>query len=162
MATPRTLEEWLAFQQALHPRAMDFTLDRMRVMVRRLGIDRGRARIVTVGGTNGKGSVTATLESLGEHAGLAVGLYTSPHLERYTERIRIRRREIDEATLVSVFARIEAVRGDVALTYFEYGTLAAFVAFADANLDLWVLEVGLGGRLDAVNVLDADWPWWCR
>jgi dihydrofolate synthase/folylpolyglutamate synthase len=152
----RTLDEWLAFQQALHPRAMDFTLDRMRVMVERLALDRGTARVVTVGGTNGKGSVTATLEALGQHAGLAVGLYTSPHLERYTERIRIRGREIDEPTLTAVFARIEAARGECALTYFEYGTLAALLAFSDAKLDLWVLEVGLGGRLDAVNALDAD------
>jgi dihydrofolate synthase / folylpolyglutamate synthase len=152
----RTLDEWLAFQQALHPRVMDFTLERMRVMIERLALAPGRARVVTVGGTNGKGSVTATLEALGAHAGLAVGLYTSPHLERYTERIRLRRREIDEPTLTAVFERIEAVRGDVALTYFEYGTLAALLAFADAKLDLWILEVGLGGRLDAVNALDAD------
>lgn len=152
----RTLEQWLAYQQGVHPRAMDFTLERMRTLLGALDLATPRARVITVGGTNGKGSVTATLEAVARAGGLRVGLYTSPHLSRYTERIRLDGAEIDEPTLVAVFERIEAARGDTTLTYFEYGTLAALAAFADADVDLAILEVGLGGRLDAVNAIDAD------
>jgi dihydrofolate synthase/folylpolyglutamate synthase len=152
----RTLDEWLEYQQRVHPHAMDFTLDRMHALLATLGLARPAARVVTVGGTNGKGSVTAMLESVARAAGVKVGLYTSPHLIRYTERIRIDGAEIDPATLVAVFERIEAARGGTTLTYFEYGTLAALAAFADAGVELAILEVGLGGRLDAVNAIDAD------
>jgi dihydrofolate synthase/folylpolyglutamate synthase len=154
--TTRTLAEWLDHQSSLHPAAMDFGLARMHEMLRRLGLERGRERVITVGGTNGKGSVTATIAALGQAAGRSVGLYQSPHLVRYQERIRINGAEIDDDFLCAVFARIEAARGDLPLTYFEFGTLAAFVAFRARDLDLWVLEVGLGGRLDAVNALDPD------
>ena len=152
----RTLAEWLDFQQRVHPRAMDFSLERIRAVFVRLGLDRPRAPVITVGGTNGKGSVTALLASLGAAGGLRVGCYSSPHLIRYEERIRIAGREIDADQLCECFERVEAARGDVTLTYFEYGTAAALAAFAREALDLIVLEVGLGGRLDAVNVVDAD------
>src|SRR5690606_5006445 len=107
-------------------------------------------------GTNGKGSTVAFLEAMLAAAGKRVGAFTSPHLLRYNERIRIDGQEIDDATLVDAFARIEAARGDVPFTYFEYGTLAALLAFAANTLDVALLEVGLGGRLDAVNLIDAD------
>jgi len=156
IVTTRTLEDWLDYQSTLHASAMDFGLGRMTQMLARLGLSRARERVITVGGTNGKGSVTATLAALGLASGRSVGLYQSPHLQRYTERIRINGEEIDEASLCAVFARIEALRGDLQLTYFEFGTLAALLAFRERDLDLWVLEVGLGGRLDAVNAIDPD------
>lgn len=151
-----TLEAWLEYQQRVHPRAMDFTLSRMHALLAALGLPRPARHVITVGGTNGKGSVTATLEAVARAGGLSTGLYTSPHLVRYTERIRIDGEEIDEARLCAIFERIEAARGTTTLTYFEYGTLAALLAFQDAGVDLAILEVGLGGRLDAVNAIDAD------
>jgi dihydrofolate synthase/folylpolyglutamate synthase len=154
--TPHTLSEWLDYQSSLHPSVMDFGLARMHEMLKRLDLRRGRERVITVGGTNGKGSVTATLAALGRAGGHRVGLYQSPHLVHYEERIRIDGAPIDAASLCDVFAQIEAVRGDLPLTYFEFGTLAALLAFRQRDLDLWVLEVGLGGRLDAVNAWDPD------
>ncbi|HUO79481.1 MAG TPA: bifunctional tetrahydrofolate synthase/dihydrofolate synthase [Steroidobacteraceae bacterium] len=154
--TRRSLAEWLEFQQRVHPRAMDFTLERIRVVLERLGALVPRAPVITVGGTNGKGSVTALAEAVLLAAGRRVGLYTSPHLARYEERIRIDGREIEAERLVGLFERIEAARGTVTLTYFEYATAAALMAFAAEPLDAVLLEVGLGGRLDAVNVVDAD------
>jgi dihydrofolate synthase/folylpolyglutamate synthase len=152
----RSLDEWLEYQQRVHPRAMDFTLDRVRIVLDRLGLLRPNATVITVGGTNGKGSTTAMLDAVLRAGGRRAGLYTSPHLVRYEERIRIDGREIDAPHLVDVFERVEAARGEVTLTYFEYATVAALLAFADAKLDAYVLEVGLGGRLDAVNAIDAD------
>ncbi len=152
----RSLAEWLAFQERVHPRAMDFTLERIRTVLARLGLARPRARVLTVGGTNGKGSVTTLLEALLREGGHRVGLYTSPHLVRYTERIRIDGREIDERRLIDVFERVEAARNDITLTFFEYATAAALLAFDDLAVDYAVLEVGLGGRLDAVNAVDAE------
>jgi dihydrofolate synthase/folylpolyglutamate synthase len=152
----RSLADWLQYQERIHPRTMDFTLERIRTVQERLGLGRPRGRVITVGGTNGKGSVTALLESVLLAAGHHVGLYTSPHLTRYQERIRIDGREIDEAPLLAAFERVEAARGEVTLTFFEYATLAALVAFAARDPDFLVLEVGLGGRLDAVNAVDAD------
>jgi dihydrofolate synthase/folylpolyglutamate synthase len=135
---------------------MDFTLDRIGMVLDRLGIRPLNTPVITVGGTNGKGSVTALLESIVQAGGGRVGLYTSPHLLRYQERIRLNGQEVDEAVLVSAFERIEAARGDITLTYFEYATAAALLCFSEAPLDLIVLEVGLGGRFDAVNAIDAD------
>ena len=152
----RTLSEWLDHQQRIHPRGIDFSLERIGAVLQRLGIDRPRVPVITVGGTNGKGSVTALLEAVLGAAGWRVGLYSSPHLVRYEERIRIGGNEIDAARLVGVFERVEAARGDLALTYFEYGTAAALAAFAAAEAGVLVLEVGMGGRLDAVNAVDAD------
>ncbi len=152
----RSLEEWLSFQERVHPRAMDFTLERIRTVLTRLGAERPRGHVITVGGTNGKGSVAALIDGSLRAAGRRVGLYTSPHLNRYPERIRIDGREIDTLRLLDVFERIEAARREVTLTFFEYATAAAILAFNDLALEFLVMEVGLGGRLDAINVLDAE------
>jgi dihydrofolate synthase/folylpolyglutamate synthase len=112
--------------------------------------------LIVVGGTNGKGSTCATLEAILGAAGYRTGLYTSPHLLRYNERVRIAGREASDAELVAAFQKVDAARGDTSLTYFEFGTLGAMVQFVDAGVDVAILEVGLGGRLDAVNVFDAD------
>ena len=112
--------------------------------------------VITIAGTNGKGSTCAMLESCLLAAGYRTGLYTSPHLVRYNERVRINGQEASDETLCAAFKRVEAARGDTSLTYFEYGTLAAFLAFTGAGLDVVILEVGLGGRLDAVNIIDSD------
>ena len=122
-----------------------------------LGEGRGEGPVFfTIGGTNGKGSTCALLEQVLSEAGYRVGVYTSPHLLRYNERVRVGLAEAEDAALVRAFGQVEAARHGTPLTYFEYGTLAAFALFAEAGLDAWILEVGLGGRLDAVNILDAD------
>lgn len=151
-----TVDQWLAYLEAIHPTEIDLGLDRVLVVLRRLFRRKPQARIITVAGTNGKGSAVAATEALLRAAGRRTGAYTSPHLRRYNERVRLNGEEIADEALVKAFEAVEAARGSVSLTYFEFGTLAAFVAFAEAGLDDWVLEVGLGGRLDAVNVLDAD------
>ena len=152
----RTLPQWLEYQQTVHPRDIVLGLDRVAEVSRRLGLGRPGRRVITVGGTNGKGSTVAFLEAIARAAGLRVGAFTSPHLLRYNERIRIDGQDAGDAALVAAFERIEAARDDVALTYFEFGALAALVLMEDAGLDLALLEVGLGGRLDAVNIVDPD------
>ncbi|KFN41586.1 bifunctional tetrahydrofolate synthase/dihydrofolate synthase [Arenimonas metalli] len=152
----RTLEQWLAYQQQVHPRDVALGLERVGEVYRRLAPGRPGRQVAVVGGTNGKGSTVAFLEAMARAAGLRVGAFTSPHLLRYNERIRIDGRDADDAALVDAFERIEAARGAIALTYFEFGTLAALLLFAEAGLDLAILEVGLGGRLDAVNIIDGD------
>ncbi|PJK00719.1 bifunctional tetrahydrofolate synthase/dihydrofolate synthase [Lysobacteraceae bacterium NML91-0213] len=153
---PNTLPEWLEYIERQHPRSIELGLDRVRAVAARMGLVAPARQVITVGGTNGKGSTVAFIEAMARAAGWRVGAYTSPHLLRYNERVRIDGDEVDDAALVSAFAAVEAARGDVALTYFEFGTLAALQLFAAAGLDLAVLEVGLGGRLDAVNLVDAD------
>lgn len=150
------LDQWLAYQQTLHPRGIDLGLDRAREVARRLGIARPAPRVFTVGGTNGKGSTAAMLEAILAAAGLRVGSYTSPHLLRYHERIRLHGHEVEEETLLRGFEAVESARGETGLTYFEFGTLTALWSMQQAALDVAVLEVGLGGRLDAVNIVDAD------
>ena len=150
------LAGWLDYQQRVHPRAIELGLDRVRAVWQRLGAPRPAPIVITVGGTNGKGSTVAFLEAMLCADGKRVGAYTSPHLLRYNERVRIDGVDAGDDALVAAFERIEAARADVALTYFEYGTLAALMLFADAKLDVALLEVGLGGRLDAVNIIDAD------
>ncbi len=150
-----SVAEWLAWQQVAHPIAVDPGLDRVGAVYRRLQPARP-ATVLTVGGTNGKGSVAACLDAILGAAGYDTGLFTSPHLIRYHERIRISGREITDAELVAVFARIDAARDGISLTFFEWNTLAALLVFADERVDVAVLEVGMGGRLDAVNLLDAD------
>ncbi len=152
----RTLEQWLDYQLRTHPLQIAMGLERVRAVHERLSCARPGALVVTVGGTNGKGSTVAFVQAIARAAGVRTGAFTSPHLLRYNERIRIDGRDVDDAALVVVFERIEAARGDIPLTYFEFGTLAALLLFADARLDLAILEVGLGGRLDAVNIVDAD------
>ncbi|MEI2741538.1 MAG: bifunctional tetrahydrofolate synthase/dihydrofolate synthase [Candidatus Competibacter sp.] len=158
MPEPRfaTLADWLSWQETLHPRAVELGLDRVRAVLRRLQPQPPSHATITVGGTNGKGSCVAFLEAMLRAAGYRVGAYTSPHLLRYNERIRIDGAEADDAAIQGAFARIDAARGERSLTYFEFGTLAALELFRDAGVEVAVLEVGLGGRLDAVNVVDAD------
>ncbi len=150
------LDDWLRWQETLHPRAIDLSLERVRTVLRRLQPEPPGQTIITVGGTNGKGSCVAFLDAMLRTAGYRVGAYTSPHLLRYNERIRINGIEAADAALCQVFDRIDAVRGEVSLTYFEFGTLAALELFREAGVEVAVLEVGLGGRLDAVNIMDAD------
>lgn len=152
----RSLDDWLDHQQRTHPDAIALGLQRVRSVWQRLGAPRPAPLVITVGGTNGKGSTVAFLEAILAALGKRVGCFTSPHLLRYNERARIAGSDIDDAGWIAAFERIESVRGDIALTYFEFGTLAALLLFSQAQLDVAILEVGLGGRLDAVNLIDAD------
>jgi dihydrofolate synthase/folylpolyglutamate synthase len=151
----RSLADWLARLESLHPSAIELGLDRVRRVRDALGLAPAFPLIV-VGGTNGKGSTCAYLEAILSAAGCRTGLYTSPHLLRYNERVRMAGREATDAELVTAFEKVDAARGDTSLTYFEFGTLAAVQQFVDAGVDVAILEVGLGGRLDAVNAFDAD------
>src|SRR5580704_6969969 len=152
----RTLEDWLTLQESVHPQTIDMGLERVARVAGRLGVSEVDCPVITVGGTNGKGSVAAHLEALLAARGARVGLFTSPHLVRYHERIRVDAAEVDDAALIGAFERIEAARGATTLTFFEYNTLAALLIFAAREVDIAVLEVGLGGRLDATNLVDAD------
>ena len=152
----RTLEDWLDYQQRIHPRDVELGLERVGEVWARMGAPRPAPVVITVGGTNGKGSTVAFLEAMLAAAGGRVGCYTSPHLLKYNERVRVLGADVDDAALVDVFGRIESARHEIPLTYFEFGTLAALWIFARSELDVAVLEVGLGGRLDAVNIIDAD------
>ena len=151
-----SLTDWLAWQETLHPNVIDMGLDRVASVASRMGLGRPANTVITVAGTNGKGSCVALLESILGAAGYRVGVYSSPHLLRYNERVRVCGREVDDAALCTAFERIDQARGATSLTYFEFGTLAALEIIAQANPDVAVLEVGLGGRLDAVNIVDAD------
>jgi dihydrofolate synthase/folylpolyglutamate synthase len=155
MHTSRTLDDWLSVLETAHPKAIDMELERVARVKDALGI-RIDCPVITVGGTNGKGSTCAMLESILLAAGYKVGLYTSPHLIDFNERARIGGAPVDDQRLVTAFERVEAGRGETSLTYFEFTTLAVLLLFAEAGLDAVILEVGLGGRLDAVNVIDAD------
>ncbi len=150
------MQQWLDYQLGVHLRGVDLGLGRVGEVWRRLGAPRPAPVVITVAGTNGKGSTVAFLEAMLAAGGYRVAAYTSPHVLAYNERVRIAGVDADDAALIAAFERIEAARGDVPLTYFEFGTLAALLLFADAALDVAVLEVGLGGRLDAVNLVDAD------
>src|SRR5262245_32521670 len=152
---PADLAGWLEYIERLHPKTIALGLERVRTVLARIGLPQF-APIFTVGGTNGKGSTCAMLEAILLAAGYRVGCYTSPHLLRYNERVRIDGREADDATLAAVFGEVEAARGEIPLTYFEFGTLAAWIAFAHARIDVLVLEMGLGGGLDALTVIDPD------
>jgi dihydrofolate synthase/folylpolyglutamate synthase len=153
---PMTLPQWLERIERQHPQSIAMGLDRVRAVAARMGLARPAKRVVVVGGTNGKGSTVAFIEAIARAAGWRTGAYTSPHLAAYNERVRIDGRDAGDDALVAGFAAVEAARGDTPLTYFEYGTLCALWLFAREGLDLAVLEVGLGGRLDAVNIVDAD------
>lgn len=151
-----TLGEWLAWQEALHPKSIDLGLDRVKAVRRRMGRRDALPFTLTVAGTNGKGSSVAYLAAMLRAQGYRVGSYTSPHLLRYNERICIDGEPVSDDVICQAFARIDAVRGNTTLSFFEFGTLAALDIFAAEAVDLQVLEVGLGGRLDAVNIVDAD------
>lgn len=152
---PDSLASWLDRIERIHPRSIELGLDRMDRVRLEMGLSPSFP-VITVGGTNGKGSTCAMLESILLHCGYRVGCYTSPHLLRFNERIRIAGEMDTDDALACAFSLIEETRGDVSLTYFEYTTLAAVKRFIDSNVDVAILEVGLGGRLDAVNVFDAD------
>lgn len=154
--TERTLGEWLAYLEQLHPSAIDMGLARSQQVASQMGLGKPAPRVVTVTGTNGKGSTCAFVASLLRSQGLKVGVYSSPHLLRYNERVQVNGEEATDQQLCEAFAAVEAGRGDITLTYFEMGTLAAFWLFQQSALDAVVLEVGLGGRLDTVNLVDAD------
>ncbi len=155
MQLPETLDGWLGLLEVRHGQSIQLGLDRVRAVRDALQLPQ-TCPVFTIGGTNGKGSTCALLEAVLLAAGYRVGLYTSPHLLRYNERVRINGRDADDVTLVDAFAEVERARGEIPLTYFEHGTLAAWVAFCRAGLDAIILEVGLGGRLDAVNVFEPD------
>ncbi|MBZ0105179.1 MAG: bifunctional tetrahydrofolate synthase/dihydrofolate synthase [Sulfuricella denitrificans] len=153
---PRSsLPDWLAYLERLHPKTVELGLERVSRVSAGLQL-KPACPIVIVGGTNGKGSTCAMLEAILAAAGYKTGLYTSPHLLRYNERVRIDRQEVSDKALCNAFAAVEAARGETSLSYFEFGTLAAMWLFLQQKVDVVILEVGLGGRLDAVNIFDAD------
>lgn len=151
-----SLAGWLAQMQRKHPTTIALGLERVLTVARRMGLDRTSATVITVGGTNGKGSCIAVMERILLEGGARVGCYSSPHLVRYNERVRIRGQEARDEELCSSFTAVEEARAEVPLTFFEFGTLAALELFRRADCDWLLLEVGLGGRLDAVNIIDAD------
>ncbi len=155
MNSPDSLDAWLAHIERLHHRPIDLGLDRVRAVADRLGLH-FECPVVIVGGTNGKGSTCAMLDSILRAAGYRVGLYTSPHLLRFNERVQVNGQPAEDAALVEQLQTVDAARGDVSLTYFEFTTLAILRLLMQQRLDAAILEVGLGGRLDAVNVIDAD------
>lgn len=151
----KTLQEWLDWCEQLHPVAIDMGLDRVKTVAERMDL-RFDCPVITVAGTNGKGSTCAMLEAVLLQAGYRTGVYTSPHLVHFEERCRLHGESASAEAFAQAFAAVEAVRGDVSLTYFEFSTLAILHLMARANLDVAILEVGMGGRLDAVNIIDAD------
>jgi dihydrofolate synthase / folylpolyglutamate synthase len=155
----RTLNDWLEYQLQIHPKSIDMGLERIAEVAKRLGIKKPAARVITVGGTNGKGSTVAFIEAIARAAGWKVGAYTSPHILQYNERVRINGKNASDEDFIAAFEAIENARkqgNEIPLTYFEFGTLAALLIFTKQPLDLVVLEVGLGGRLDATNIIDPD------
>lgn len=150
------LKTWLCYLEQLHPTTIELGLERVKTVAQRLNLLQPAPYIFTVAGTNGKGTTCRTLEMILLAAKKRVGVYSSPHLLRFTERVRINNQESSELETVKAFTEIEKSRGDISLTYFEYATLAALYQFKQAKLDVVILEVGLGGRLDATNIVDAD------
>ena len=151
-----SLQDWLAWQESLHPQTIDLGLERVTKVFHDLNPDYRKPLTITVAGTNGKGSCVATLEAIYKVQGYRVGAYTSPHILKYNERIKINGIPVADELICAAFTKIEAARGETSLSYFEFGTLAALEIFAQANVDVQLLEVGLGGRLDAVNIIDPD------
>lgn len=158
MSQPRysKLQDWLRWQESLHGQEIDLGLERIRIVYERMRIGWGKTQFITVGGTNGKGSTIAFLNEMYKGAGYKVGQFTSPHFLRYNERMQINSQPIDDQSLCEAFAAIDIARGEVSLSYFEFSTLAALFVFAQQGVDVVLMEVGLGGRLDASNLVDAD------
>lgn len=150
------LDAWLSYLEALHPTEIELGLERVQAVAQRLAIQPEHAKIITVAGTNGKGSTVRYLETILRVAGYTTGVYISPHLVKYEERVRVNAQQLNAQDHVTAFHAVEQARGETSLTYFEFGTLAAFWLLQQQQLDVWILEVGLGGRLDAVNCIDAD------
>lgn len=151
-----SLKTWLSYLEHIHPTTIDLGLERVSLVAQRLDILKPAPFVFTVAGTNGKGTTCRTLEMILLSAGYRVGVYSSPHLLRYTERVRINNQELPDIEHIKAFDQIEHARQDISLSYFEYSTLAALLMFKQANLDIVILEVGLGGRLDATNIVNAD------
>jgi dihydrofolate synthase/folylpolyglutamate synthase len=156
MPDQRTLEGWLDYISSVHPKDMDLGLERVATVAERLGVTAPAPLVVTIAGTNGKGSTTTATEALLGAAGLSVGATLSPHVSRYNERIRLNGQEASDESICRAFERIEEARGTIELTYFEFSALAALLLFFEAGVDVALLEIGLGGRLDAFNLVDAD------
>ncbi len=152
----RSLAQWLHRLEGLHPSAIDLGLQRVAAVAGTLGVLPVGVPVITVAGTNGKGSTVAVLESLLGETGQLTGVYTSPHLLRFNERIRVGGEEASDTEIVAAFEMIDSARDATSLTYFEFATLAALLVFRARQVDVLVLEVGLGGRLDAVNIVDPD------
>lgn len=151
-----SLSDWLHYLEALHPKTIELGLERVKRVADAMHVRHFSCPVVTVAGTNGKGSNVAMLQAAACAAGYRVGAYTSPHLVHYSERVCINAMPVSDQQLIAAFEKVEAARGETSLTYFEFGTLAALAIFQESQLDLVVLEIGLGGRLDAVNIVDAD------
>jgi len=151
-----TLQDWLDWQQTLHPLNIDFKLERIKSVYNKLNIQNIAKKVIIVAGTNGKGSTVAILESILFESKQSVGTFTSPHITSYNERIRFNKQEVKTSELIDTFKMIDDIRGDTTLTYFEFATLTAFYLFSQRKLDYVILEVGLGGRLDATNIIDSD------
>lgn len=156
LAGAETLDAWLAHLETLHPQKIDLELTRVKTVALRLGLIPAACRTVTVAGTNGKGSCVSALAALLRQQGLSVGCYTSPHLLHFNERITVNDLPASDAEIMAAFAAIENCRESISLSYFEFATLAALFLFQEQGVDVQILEVGLGGRLDAVNMVDAD------
>jgi dihydrofolate synthase/folylpolyglutamate synthase len=156
MPSSLTLSAWLTLLETRHPLSIDMGLDRVSEVWKRMGKPQPASRVITVAGTNGKGSTTMYITAALSALGFRCASYTSPHLFQYNERVQVLGAMASDEDLVNAFEQIESIRGEISLSYFEFGTLAAFAVMARSGLDFAVLEVGLGGRLDAVNVLSAD------
>lgn len=152
--TTKSLQEWLAWLETLHPSEIELGLNRIKTVADRLNINPFPAKVIMVAGTNGKGSFVCALQQLLLASGARVGAYTSPHLQHYNERVCLNGAFASDDMLCQAFDKIDQARGEISLTYFEFGTLAAFLIFQEAQVDYWLCEIGLGGRLDAVNILD--------
>ena len=152
--TEFTLSQWLDWVEKMHPTEIELGLDRVRQVYLNLALDFGDTQLVTVAGTNGKGSTITYLSEILQCAGLRTGCYTSPHFLRYNERVVLGREQASDEALCAAFRAVDAVRGEISLTYFEWGTLVALYLLSEAQLDVALLEVGLGGRLDAINIVD--------
>ncbi|WP_275576117.1 bifunctional folylpolyglutamate synthase/dihydrofolate synthase, partial [Aquitalea magnusonii] len=155
MTQKTTLNEWLGWLEGLHASAIDMGLDRVRQVWDAMRL-KPAFPVIMVAGTNGKGSVCAMLSTMYQRAGFKVGCYTSPHILRYNERVAINLQPVSDARIMQSFAAIDAARGDTSLTYFEFGTLGAMHSFVEEQVDVAIMEVGLGGRLDAVNIFEPD------
>ena len=151
-----SLKEWLNWQQTLHSQKIELGLERIAEVANTMGVTKPKYKTIVVAGTNGKGSIVSTLESIYHRGGYRVGAYTSPHLIHYNERIRVQQQNTEDEILCNAFDIVDRTRRDTSLSYFEFGTLAAMHIFSESNLDVAIYEVGLGGRLDAVNILDSD------
>ncbi|HAH67258.1 MAG TPA: bifunctional folylpolyglutamate synthase/dihydrofolate synthase, partial [Gammaproteobacteria bacterium] len=151
-----TLNEWLEFQQGINPKEIDLSLERVKTVFERLQINIPEKNVFLIGGTNGKGTTTSILEQLFRKSGYKTGAFTSPHLTQYNERVRINLNHSSDKDWISAFETIENVRGDIPLTYFEFSALAAFQILSNCDCDAWLIEVGLGGRLDATNIIESS------